>query len=455
MTDEDLAADLARYAHELRYDDLDDDAVAVAKRRVVDAVACALAAEADPSLDPLRSYAEGKPGDAGLLWHDGSASVEAAALFNGGLIRYLDWNDTYLSLEPAHPSDNLGAVLAAASAADRSGEAVLVATALAYELQCRLCDAASLRTEGFDHVNYGLVSATLAAGRLLGLGREALREAVNVAVTGHVALRQARTGELTEWKGFAFGNVARNAVVAAELADAGVSGPAPVFEGEFGFFEQVAGPFALDTNEFGGNGGTFKLTETLVKNYPVEYHAQAALGSVLDVCDSESLDWREITAIRCRTYEAAVDIIADDPEKWDPETRETADHSLPYVVARGAVDGRFGLEQLADEKVRDDEVRELMDRIEVVEDPEFTRMYGDAFPDALTVETATDTYERYVEYPSGHPENPLTRADLRTKFERAAADRLPEGRVEEVVSWVERIEAEPDLSGLFDRCTVA
>jgi 2-methylcitrate dehydratase len=453
MTD-DLAAELAGYAHDFRFEQLDDEAVAVAKRRIVDAVACALAAEGEPPLDALGAYADGKPGDAELLWSDGTASVETAALLNGGLIRYLDWNDTYLSLEPGHPSDNLGAVLAAASAADSSGEEVLAAMAVAYELHCRLCDAASLRTEGFDHVNYGLVSATLAVGRLFGLDRKRLRQAVNIAVNGHVALRQARTGELTEWKGFAFGNVSRNAVVAAGLADAGVDGPAPIFEGEFGFFEQVAGPFDLDVEEFGGNGGAFKLAETLVKYYPVEYHAQGPLDCVFDILDAESLDWRDITAIRCRTYESAMAIIVDDPEKWDPQTRETADHSMPYAVARAFVDGRFGLEQLTEAKVHDDEVRELMARIEIEEDPAFTDRYGEAFPHAMAVETATETYERTIEYPTGHPENPLTRADLHTKFERTADGRLPDGRVEDVVSWVEGIESEPDLSGLFDLCTL-
>ena len=451
----DLAAELATYAHELQYEEIDDETIAVAKRRLADALACSLAAEGEPPVDSLRAYAADRSGDAPLLWGDDTAPVETAALVDGGLIRYLDWNDTYLSLEPAHPSDNLGAILPVAAVTGSSGEEVLTAMTLAYELQCRLCDAESLRTEGFDHVNYGLVSATLASGRLFGLSPEELREAVNVAVNGHVALRQARSGELTEWKGFAFGNVSRNAVVAAELAEAGVHGPAPIFEGEFGFFEQVAGPFDLDVDSFGGNGGTFKLTETLVKYYPVEYHAQAALNSVFDILESENLDWRDITAIRNRTYEVAMDIIVDDPEKWDPKTRETADHSLPYAIARGFIDGRFGLEQLTEAKVHDEEVRELMDRIDIVEDSEFTAAYGESFPDALTVETAEETYERYVEYPKGHPENPLSREDLFTKFEHAADGRLSAERIDDVVSWVEGMESEPDLSGLFDRCTLA
>jgi len=162
-----------------------------------------------------------------------------------------------------------------------------------------------------------------------------------------------------------------------------------VFGGEYGFSEQVAGPFDLDVDAFGGNGGAFKLTETLVKYYP-----QAALDSVFD---------------------------------------------------------RFGLERLTEEKVHGEDVREPMDGVEITEDPAFTETYGEAFPDALTVETATDSYQRYVEYPKGHPENPLSRA----KFERAAAGRLPDGRVDDVIAWVEGTETEPDLPGLFERCTLS
>lgn len=397
----------------------------------------------------LRSYADGKPGDAGLLWSDETASVEAAALYNGGLIRSLDWNDTYLSLEPAHPSDSLGAILAAASATDSTGEEALVATALAYELRCRLCDAAALRTKGFDHVNYGLVSATLAAGRLFGLGPEALREAVGLAVNGHVALRQARAGELTEWKEFAFANVSRNAVVAAELADAGVHGPAPVFEGEYGFFEQVAGPFDLDVEAFGGNGGTFKLTETLVEYYPVEHHAQAALGSVLDVLEAESLEWRDVTAVRCRTYEAAVDIVADGPEKWDPRTRETADHSLPYVVARAR--RRSLRSRTAD---RGDGPRRGRPRADGPDrDHRGPRVHGDLrrgvprCPDGRDGDRRLRTVRRVPEGPPREPAVPH-----RPPHE-VRAGRLPDGRIDDVIAWVEGIGAESDLSGLFERCT--
>src|SRR5205085_12156747 len=168
-----------------------------------------------------------------------SSSAEWATFVNGLLIRYLDYNDTYLSLEPAHPSDNIAAVLGAGEIAQANGRDLIVATALAYEVQCRLCDAASLRKHGVDHVTYGALSACAAACRLLGLDAEKTTHALGIAGVCNVALRQTRAGELSMWKGCAFANAARNGVFAALLASEGMTGPAPIFEGELGFMKLV------------------------------------------------------------------------------------------------------------------------------------------------------------------------------------------------------------------------
>src|SRR5699024_3018891 len=277
-----LAARLAAYAAEVTYSDLDEETIERVSDRVIDSLACAYAAMDDPPVQATLAWADRKDGETpASIIGGGSASVDAAAMANGPLIRYVDWNDTYLSLAPGHPSDNLGAVLSVADALGSSGEETALATALAYEIQCRLCDGASLRANGFDHVNYGLVSATLAVGKLMELDESQLAHAMRLALNAHVPLRQARAGELSEWKGMAFANVSRNAVVSAELAREGIEGPAPIFEGKFGFFSQVAGEFDLDIDSFGGRDGDWKINETYVKFYPVEYHAQAAVNCAL------------------------------------------------------------------------------------------------------------------------------------------------------------------------------
>jgi 2-methylcitrate dehydratase len=447
-----LAERLADYAASLAYDDLDDETVETVCDRTLDALGCAYAGLGEPPVQQTLAYAERRTGErTASVVGGGRSTLEGAAFANGVAVRYLDWNDTYLSLEPGHPSDNLGALLAAADAYDRSGRDLILATALAYELQCRLCDAASLRANGFDHVNYGLVSATLGAAKLMGLSRDEMVEAVNVALNGHVALRQARAGELTEWKGMAFGNVDRNAVVAAELAAEGIEGPAPIFEGEFGFFEQVSGAFDVDVDAFGGRDGEFKVTETLVKFYPVEYHAQAAVNCVFAILDEHDVDVDAIERIENETYEAGVSIIADGPEKWRPQSRETADHSMPYCVARAFLDGEMTIAQFDEEKYTDPAVLDLMDAVEVTENESFTERYGESFPHRMVVHTATDTYEHEVAHPKGHPENPLSDDELERKVETCTADVLAPDERADLLASVSSLPDVDDVSALCSR----
>ena len=445
-----LAEELAEYADELSYEDLDEETVETTKARLVDSVACAYAGRDEPPVDSLLSYATRKSGerDASVLVDGDETTVEHSAFGNGALIRYLDWNDTYLSKEPAHPSDNFGAVLAAADGYGASGREMVLAAVLAYELQCRLCDASSLRKNGWDHVNYGLVSATLAIGKLAGLSQDEMVESLGLAINPHAAMRQARAGELSEWKGFAFANVDRNAAVAVELAAEGVEGPAPIFEGKFGFFNQLTGEFELDTDTFGGRGGDFKINETYIKYYPVEYHAQAAVNIVMDLI--EEVDPDDIEEIENETYEAAVSIISEEEEKWDPETRETADHSMPYCIARTFLDGEMTLDQFAPDKIKADDVRELMDKMTIVENERYTEVYGEAFPHKMIVHTSGDTYERELEYPKGHPGNPLTEEELEDKFRECAEDALGEEGAGDALDWMLSVEEKDDASELFE-----
>ncbi len=447
-----LADDLAAYAADVSFADLPDGAVEAARHRVLDAVACSYAArDADP-VQQVERVAARKHGDreARILGTDTVCAVEYAALATGTRIRYLDWNDTYLSREPAHPSDNLGAVIPVAAAHGRSGKELLAAMAVGYEAQCRLCDAASLRARGFDHVNYGLVSATLAAGRLMGLDRDALADAVGIAVNGHVALRQARAGELTAWKGIAFANAARNAVVACQLAQEGLDGPAPIFEGRFGVFEQLTGAFELDIDAWGG--GDWAVANSSIKYYPVEYHAQAAVHLALQLREQHGIDPADIERVENETYEAAVSIIGEEDEKWRPKTRETADHSMPYCIARALLDGAMTLDQFAPGKVQDEQAYALMDRITVDEREAFTDRYGDAFPHRMRIMTDEEEYEAELDHPKGHPDNPLTADERMDKLRRAAPTSVD---ADAVAAAVDDLAAMDDAAALLDAVEAA
>jgi 2-methylcitrate dehydratase len=447
-----LADRFAEYANALRYEDLPAAVVHEAKRRFIDSFATAVGAMGADAYAIARRCAllvQGKPG--ATLLGGGASSAEWATFVNGLLIRYLDYNDTYLSLEPAHPSDNLAAVLAAAEIAGSSGRDLITAAVLAYEIQCRLCDAASLRKHGWDHVTYGAISSAVAACKLLGLDAGRTAHAIGIAGVCNVAMRQTRAGELSMWKGCAFANAARNGVFAALLAAEGMTGPAPIFEGELGFMKLLTGPFEIA--EPGGNGRPFMITETYIKFWPAEYHSQSAIDAALQLRPQIG-DITNIAAIDIHTFDAAVDIIGKDPEKWKPRTRETADHSLPYCTAVALADGEVTQVQFAPERFTDPALLDLVAKVKLHRDAALSARYPRGIPNRLTIALRDGRkLVKEVEFPRGHVRNPMTDADVESKFRSLAVPRYGKARADEVLAacWkLEELKNVGDLLRLLD-----
>lgn len=449
-----LARHLADYACGLRFEDLTPEAIHETKRRFIDSFATAVGAMDADAYAIARKCAlrvKGEPG--ATLLGGGSSSPEWATFVNGLLIRYLDYNDTYLSLEPAHPSDNLAPVLAVGEAVGANGKELITAAVLAYEAQCRMCDASSLRKHGVDHVTYGALSSCLAAAKLMKLDAVKTTHAVGIAGVCNVALRQTRSGELSMWKGCAFANAARNGVFAATLAADGMTGPAPIFEGELGFFKLVTRePFALAP--LGGGGRPFMINETYIKFWPAEYHSQSAIDVALQLRPQISnLD--DIVSIDIHTFDAAVDIIAKDPEKWRPKTRETADHSLPYCTAVALMDGDVTEAQFEESRFTEPKLLELVGKIRVHRDADCNARYPGGIPNRLTM-TLKDGRQliKEVEFPRGHARNPMTDAEVEKKFRTMVEPKYGKARADEIlgVCWkLEQLAKPGELLRLFAR----
>jgi len=435
-----LAERLAAFALETRFEDLPAEVVVEARRRLLDTVACAVGALGEPAPTIARRVAgrfQGTPPVA--LIGGGRSAPDWGAFSNGAHIRYLDCNDTYLSLEPAHPSDNWAAVMSAGQAASADGKAWIAAVVVAYEVQCRLCDAASVRARGWDHTTYGSLSATLAAAKLLGLSQPQTVHALGIAGTTGTALRITRAGELSMWKGCAFAFAARNGVFAAMLAADGLTGPAPLFEGEMGFFEQVSGPFTLA--KLGGtSAGDWMLPKTSIKFVPAEYHSQSAIAAALELRPRIGSPDR-IRSIEIATFRTAVEIIGKDPDKWRPRTRETADHSLPYCTAVALVDGKVSAEQFTPRRLSDPALLDVVARTRVVEDPRLTAGYPAGIPNRVTV-TLDDgtTLVSEMAFPPGHDRNPLTDDQLAAKFHGLVRPVLGSSRADEIWNRVANLE---------------
>ncbi len=456
-----IAERLAAYAQRFAYQHLPPAVVHEVKRRLLDSLGCALSAWTAPPCRIARCLAQSvKIPTGATLWGTGHKTLpDLAAFANGALVRYLDFNDTYLSKEPAHPSDNLSAVLAVGEAARSSGKQVIEASALAYEVHSRLCDAAALRPRGWDHVTYGPISSALAVTKLMKLSKAQMVQAVNLAGVSNIALRQTRVGDLSMWKACAFSNAARNGVFAATLARLGMTGPSPIFEGDKGFMKLVSGP--IDLPPLGGEGpsgqdpASYKILDTYIKHYPVEYHAQTAVEAALvvreEVLKAEGrAGLAGITEIEIGSYDVAIEIIGRDPEKWRPHTRETADHSFPYCVAVALSDGTVTLNSFSEKRLRDSALLKLMQKVRVIEQEEFIGWYPQAMPTRITVRTASGKeFVKQIDFPLGHPRNPMSDREVEDKFRGLAAGRLDRGRAGKVIDQVWKLDTLKDIGALM------
>ena len=451
-----IAEELSQYACSLEYKDLSNNIAHESKKRIIDALGCGIGAFNEGPVKFSRKIAETAKVTAGatLLGTRKKSTPDLASFVNGIMVRYFDYNDTYLSKEPAHPSDNLGACLSVASSEGASGKDLLLSVALAFEIQCRLCDVADIRHRGWDHVCYGLVSTALASGWLMDLDPEPMTQAVNLALNSHITMRQVRAGELSMWKGCSFANAGRNGVFSTLLAREGMTGPSPIFEGEMGFFKQVSGPFQINTEDFGGRKGNFKIGETYLKYFPAEIHSQTAIWAALEA-RKEIGDLNDITSIEIASHEAGYTILGKDPEKWAPATKETADHSLPYIVGMAILEGKIDNTTYLPKKFKEQKNLDFLKKITVVEDKDLTNMYPEAVANRVTVRLSSGRIiSKQVNYHKGHPKNPMSDEDVEKKFQTLTKKHLNKDRAKRALEILWNLEKFNDVSKLFSALTV-
>jgi 2-methylcitrate dehydratase len=454
-----LAHQLAEFACSLQFEDLSKEVVHEVKRRVIDSLGCALGAWNEEPCVIARTVASdfSARNGATIIGTAHKAPPDWAAFATGCCIRYFDYNDTYLSKEPAHPSDNIAAALAVAESVGVDGRELITAIALAYEVQCRFCDAASIRARGWDHPTYGAFSTALAAARLMRLDVEKTRHAVNIAGVNCAAFRQARVGELSHWKGVAFANAARHGVYAALLARAGMTGPAPIFEGQMGFEKElgvslgdVGKVFVKRPGEKNLNEGTAAMIlKTSIKYWPAEYHSQSAIEAAMFL-RQEIGDPAKIQSVRIESHDASVDIIGSEPEKWKPETRETADHSLPYITSIALIDGEVTDKQFQPERFMDPKIWKFLENVTVQRNEELSSLYAKAVANIVHV-TLDDgrVLTKRVDYPLGNALNPVSDQQLEGKFNALVVPAIGEEKAKTIVDLGWKLEGAKKVDGLM------
>ena len=450
---------MAAFVRRASYSDISEDARQALKIRVLDSIACAIGALDGPPIHMLRSYLDDLGGNplVSLIGLGGAkTSPDRAALYNGALVRYLDYNDSFLSKgETCHPSDNVGAVLAASEYAGASGQEFLTALAVAYQVQCRLSEEAPVRAKGFDHTTQGAYAVAAGVSKALGLDEARLANALAISGTAYNALRVTRTGRLSNWKGLAYPNTAFDATHATFLAKHGITGPMEVFEGNKGFMESIAGHFELDWSK----EDLEVVRRTILKKYNAEIHSQSVLEGVLDLRANYSFSPHEIERVRVDVFDVAYNIIGggEEGDKRLVQTKEEADHSLPYMVAVALLDGEVTPAQYLPERIVREDVQNLLGQVLIRPDAGFSARFPGEMCCRIRIELADGrvlTVEKR-DY-EGFLTRPMSWEHLAVKLDNLAAPYTDAAIRQEIIQMVLALDTIQisDLTSLLARVRV-
>jgi len=431
-----LTDQIVTFAQQLSYEDLPPPVIAKAKDLVLDAVGCALGALPSPpaKIAQAMAAAVSSATPATVLGTGHKTSPDLAAFANGVMIRYLDYN----------PSDVISAVLAATEAARGNGRSAVLGMVLAFEVGSGLRQDRNGAQGGgtrWDSATYATISAAAAAGKQLGLSREQAGHAISLAAVSHLALGKIRRGQMSHWKGAATANASRNAVFCALLAAKGMTGPSPVFEGRNGFFEAIGAELDFQP----GPPGAFRIMDAYVKWVPCGFYGQPAVEAALELRTQVGSP-ATIKEIRVLTSPHGAEAMATDVSRWQPETRETADHSLPFVVAMAFIEGSLEIRHYDEEYYKRADVRDLMARVRVTPNDQFGPGFGRLpFTEVAVEASSGQVHTARVVHPLGHPERPMSDADYERKFRSMAEPVLPEAQIASLLNRIRNLEKEEDI----------
>jgi 2-methylcitrate dehydratase len=446
--------ELASFVVRARYELLSPEARQELKIRVLDALGCAIGALGGPPIERLRAYLREQGGNAmATLIGGGQQALDRVAFYNSALVRYLDFNDSFLARkETCHPSDNVGAVLAAGEYAHKSGKDFLTGLAVAYQIQCRLSEVAPVRARGFDHTTQGAYAVAAGVAWVLGLDERQTASALAISGTTNNALRVTRTGSLSNWKGLAYPYTAFSAINAVLLAKHGITGPAEVFEGNKGFKEAIAGPFTIDWSQ----EDLEIVRKTSVKKYSAEFHSQSALEGLLELRERESLRSGEVEGIEVEIFDVAYHIIGggEEGKKDQIRTKEEADHSLPYMLAVALLDGEVTPRQYLPERIQRADVQELLRKISIRPAADLSERFPREMPCRIQVLLKDGRRASIEEHDfTGFYTHPLTWEQAQEKFTRLAEPSTSAELRERIIDVVEGLEEREikHLTSLLDQ----
>jgi 2-methylcitrate dehydratase len=443
---------MSRWAASLGYPQLSQDAVYQAKRFLLDSVGCALGGyqqhDVKIALAVLDEIAGSGP--ATVIGTGKRIDPVSAALANGLMIRCMDYNDIYWKQDPSHPSDIFPAALAGCERAKSDGKELIVGLVLGHEFEMRFCEAAfpGIRERGWHHATLTAFVSPIVAGRAMHLGWEQIQHAIGISASRHATLGAVTAGKLTMMKNTVDPMATQSGVLAALMAEKGYTGPEHVVDGKEGLTHCFGPSWKLNLLT-DGLGESWRITQCGMKAFPTEALTHTPISAVLDIVKSNDLKSEQVEKVQIRSLARAADILSD-PSKYDPRSKETADHSLPYVIAAAIAERQVTPVQFEMKKIMDPIIRAQLKKVEVVADPEIEKVFP-ALQRVIVNLTTTDgrTFTKQLDYPKGDPRNPLSDAEVEEKFAALAEGVLSDGAQKKLKQAIWNLEKVGSVSKLM------
>src|ERR1700757_464888 len=378
---------IAAFAVSAQPEHLRSDIRQLFKRNILDSLGCAIAGLQGKPFQVLREQFEEyrAPGRCTLIG-GGKTSADQAALFNSSLVRYVDLLDSYMAIGGlCHPSDNFGAVLAAAEQAGASREEFMLALAVAYEIQCRFTAVVPVMAKGFNHATQLAISAAAGAGKLFGLSAGEIANAIAIATVDNISLACVHAEPVSQWKGFSPGMTGMRATYAASLAKRGFEGPSGLLEGPDGLERMFGQPIQVDWDD----PSLEIVTQTVLKKYCSLIHGQPVLEAVLELKRGSGLVAANIKRVHCDVFQGAFDFAGGGRygSKDHPQAKEQADYNLKYLIAAALLDDQVGPAQLQPARIQAPDAQALLARVQVRPDERFTARYPKELNARITIST--------------------------------------------------------------------
>ena len=453
-----ITGKMADFALALRFEDIPAAALKEAKRFLLDSVGCALAAVRNEDMAAMYRFIERQGGtpEATLIGNGARTNAANAALMNSLLVRALDYNDIYWEQDPSHPSDIIFGAISPAEAVGKDGREALVAILIAYELEMRWCLACfpGVREVGWHHATLTQLVSPFVAGRVYGLDRDQLIAAAGISGSSHYTLGGVVAGHLTNMKNTADPLATQAGVLAAQMAQEGYSGPVEVIEGKEGFQHVLHNVELKPEILLDGLGSKWLITDCGYKAFPTEALTHQPMSAVQGIMKEQGLVAEDVASIHIQTTTRGADILSD-ASKYDPQTKETADHSLPYCLAAVAADGGVYPNSFEEEKLFDPRIRTLLKKIKVVANAEIDALFPGTKRAIATITTNDGrTFTKTVDHAKGSPANPMSDDELIAKFRANASGVMDKAAQDKVIAATMDFEKQKDLAAYMQLLVV-